>query len=215
MKQVVSSIKKAMGNLILSGKSEPKKLKIPKIKMKNIWSKHSGKFSTTLQAALNQSVHSTMYEYDEPIFTALKEPHDPFPDDSLLAVNRDFAIKNWGWQPQKLDLYRVICKLGLTYEMLRKIARVRYFGCTLNKNQKDSTATKAIAEALEPLAKLGYIKGSLLSLGKIRLMDSQDSDVSSQKVIMCYVAITDLGEAYLKANPTTLEFLEGGMPNKL
>ena len=72
--------------------------------MKNIWSKHSGKFSTTLQAALNQSVHSTMYEYDEPIFTALKEPHDPFPDDSLLAVNRDFAIKNWGWQVKAWDI---------------------------------------------------------------------------------------------------------------
>lgn len=102
MKQTMSSIKKAMGNLILSGKSEPKKLKIPKIKVKNIWSKHSSKFSTRLQTALNHNIYSTIHEYHEPIFTTLKEP----------------------------------------------------------------------------LAKLGYIKGSLLSLGKIRLMDSQDSDVA-------------------------------------
>lgn len=37
----------------------------------------------------------------------------------------------------------------------------------------------------------------------------------SQKAIVCYVAITNLGEAYLKANPTELKFLEGGMPYKL
>ena len=46
-------------------------------------------------------------------------------------------------------------------------------------------------------------------------MDYDDSTVSSKKIIVTYVAITDLGEKYLAANPTQLEFKEGGMPCEL
>lgn len=209
------NIFKAMGDLIESGKSEPDELSMPKFKIKNIWSKNLHLFSPLLQVNLNKKIHNMVHQYNGPSNT-IAEPHDPFPDNTNATINRDFAIENYRYQPERLDLYRTICKLGLTLVPgPRKYAQVLCFGCILNKNRRDTTAAKAIAEALEPLAQQGYIKGSLSTLSKMRVMDKEDSTTSSRKIIMCYVAITDLGEAYLKANPTELKFLEGGMPYKL
>jgi len=213
------SISKAMSNLINSGAKEPKKLSVPKLKVEDIWDKHNNHFSPFLQNIMSNKILNLCHQYDEPtnIATAkLKAPHDPYPDDASIK-SRDYAIRVLGWAPEKIDLYRTLCRLGMEYEYdwIRKIALVKYFGCTLDKNRRDSTAAKALAEVLEPLAKRGFIKGALCKLSKIRLMDHLDSNESSKKIIMTYVAVTDLGEQYLLANPTDLEFCEGGLPPKL
>lgn len=173
----------------------------------DIWHLHQHKFSPVAQSFLNASVKNTIVEYDDTT-DALRAPHDPYPD-------KDWAVKKLGWEPEKVDLYRTLCRLGLEYEWIRRLGQVKYFGCVLDQGRSDDDAVDALIKLLEPFAQHGYIMGSLLKLSKMDLMDRYNSNNSTQKVVVTYIALNEPGLHHLSANPTRLEFQEGGMPYKL
>lgn len=157
---------------------------------------------------MNKPIYNTIVEYNYQTDN-LAKPYDPYSNDFI----REEVVKKHG--EEKVELYRTLCKMGLEYEYIRKIGRVHYFGCTVDKIRSDDVVADKIFKELEPFAKRDYIMGAMVRLGKIDIMDRYNSNVSSRKAIFTYVALNEPGISYLLNNPIDIEFQEGGLPPEL
>lgn len=182
--------------------------------MQDIWDLDKHLFSQKAQELMGHQIKNTVHQYNERT-DILQPPYDPYPNSPTVYRSRDQVIKEKGWPGEKVDLYRTLCRLGMEYQYVRKIALLKYFGCTLSKTRSDLDAADAIAKAIEPFAQQDFIMGSMLKLGKMDIMDRYNSNVSSRKVIVSYITLSEKGERYLRANPCSLEFQEGGIPPEL
>lgn len=186
----------------------------PSITLDDIWDNNKHLFSIDLQKKMDVKVETTLIQYNEST-GVLSKPHDPYPDNDTVLYGRDYAIKTKKWPAAKVDLYRTVCRLGLEHGFCRKIGLVKFFGAVVDHKVNDDIIANLIAKELESYAQQNFIMGSLVKLGKMNLMDRYNSNVSSKKTIVCYVALNEPGQAYLTANPTNLEFQEGGKPPEL
>jgi hypothetical protein len=183
-------------------------------KMEDIFDQYSNLFSNSLTKSLDQRKANNLIEQAN----VAKNPIMGDMASLLYKIGFEGADK-------KRDLYKLFNKLNVTVmsplvdlfggprqdlekfweaaELQRVLYRVMYIGGRIKETEEK--AVKKIVSALEDLENKDYIKGNMVKLSRLNLIDTEP-------VILSYVLVTFEGAEYLEGKDYAfLECQEPGM----